>query len=236
MRAPLTLLIDAEDVLVQPLLDAGYRVAHVETAHDALERLPIVSLVVTELDLPDRDGVVFVSELRDRGSLPIVVCTRCDRAAERTLALKCGADTVIDKAADPVEIVARINAVVRRTQIAVPGATLLTCGRLVVDLARITVRAGGSAVRLTPTQFRLLAVLAHAYGEPVTYETLSAKVWGAEAWGASPPTVQRTLIRVHMGGIRAALRAHGAAHLLSNTSGVGYMLLDPDYHPLEGDS
>jgi CheY-like chemotaxis protein len=98
MRAPLTLLIDAEDVLVQPLLDAGYRVAHVETAHDALERLPIVSLVVTELDLPDRDGVVFVSELRERGTVPIVVCTRA-RLGRRTgtLALKFGADTVIDK-------------------------------------------------------------------------------------------------------------------------------------------
>src|SRR5947208_12955672 len=96
MPAPLILLVDPDVSAAAALEGAGYAVAHAETAATAQEHLDKAILVLMELELPDQDGVVLVSEIRDHSRVPILVCTTRE-GHEQALALKFGADMAVRK-------------------------------------------------------------------------------------------------------------------------------------------
>jgi DNA-binding response OmpR family regulator len=230
MRAPAILLVDPDVWAVAPLEQAGYPVTHVATAAEARMHLRDAALLVMDLDLPDEDGVVLISEIRERRDVPILVCSARERR-DVALALRFGADMVAEKPLAPAELVARVGAVLRRAGVGPVGSRILECGRLVIDLAGITVRVDGTPVHLTATEFRLLVVLAEAYGEVVPHVRVIEQVWGQPLTA----TLQH-LINIHVSRIRAVLRPRGADRMLTNRPGVGYMLLDPDHEHSQGDS
>jgi DNA-binding response OmpR family regulator len=114
MTVPLILLVDPDVSAVVPLERAGYHVRHVVTAQQADALYAESALVLTELDLPDQDGVVLVSEIREWSNVPIFVCSGRDSSTDRTLALKLGADMAVAKPIPPDELVARVRAILRR--------------------------------------------------------------------------------------------------------------------------
>jgi two-component system KDP operon response regulator KdpE len=187
--------------LARELRAAGYDVA---AAADAGEGEALVAaerpdLVLTDLGLPDADGFDLIAAVRAREpETPIVVLSVRGRDLDKVRALDLGADDYVTKPFSVPELLARIRAQLRRSA---GGARpdRLEFEALTVDLERRRVVQGGREVRLTPTEFALLELLARNAGKPLTLHQLIARVWGG-APGTSLDTV-----RVHVGSLRRKL-------------------------------
>ena len=169
--------------------------------------------IVLDVGLPGIDGTEICRRLRaDEDWTPIVFVTARDEEVERVLGLEMGADDYVTKPFSPRELVARVKAVLRRTN-APEGAQVLVAGRCAVDAARRRVTADDVEVELTATEFDLLAQLVRHPGRVYTREQLLSTVWGYES-AAGTRTVD-----VHVSQLRAKL---GDASPIRTVRGVGY--------------
>jgi len=198
----------------------GYRLIEAETGGDALvqaaTRAPDVILL--DLGLPDMDGVLVATRIREWSQTPIVVLSARDQEGDKVRALDAGADDYLTKPFGTEELLARLRAALRRASIAGGREeAALEVGELRIDLAARRVQRAGQDVKLTPTEYRLLAVLVKHAGRVVTQRQLLRDVWG-------PGSVEQShYLRVFMGQLRHKLEADPARprHLLTET-GVGY--------------
>ena len=197
------------------LAQAGFGV-HIEgrglAALDAVRRLRPV-LVVLDVGLPDLDGIELCRRLREAGDwTPVLFVTARDDEVDRVIGLEIGADDYLTKPFSPREMVARVKAVLRRSQESV-GAEVLVCGPLRLDPAARTVSVEERPLSLTLTEFNLLAALLRCRGRVLGRTELLAQAWGQADYGAS-----RT-VDVHIAQLRAKL---GAACPIETVRGVGY--------------
>lgn len=188
---------------------------------DAGTRRP--DLIVLDLGLPDGDGIDFISDIRKWSAVPVIVLSARVDERDKIRALDAGADDYLGKPFGVGELLARVRATLRRQR--QPGASvsgLIVFGDVKVDLrARLVTRAG-QLVHLTPTEFRLLSVLATNAGRVVSNPQLLRDVWG-------PSHVENGhYLRIYMGHLRQKLEADPAqpVYLLTETA-VGYRLLLP---------
>jgi len=162
------------------LRHAGYSVL---TAGDGPEALALArakrpDLVVLDLGLPRLGGLEVARTLRAETAVPIVMLTARVEEADRLLGLELGADDYITKPFSPRELVARVKAVLRRSEKGATTDGLLRLGDLTLDTARLTVTRGAAAIDLTPTEFQLLATLARRPGRVFTRAQLLDAVRG----------------------------------------------------------
>jgi DNA-binding response OmpR family regulator len=162
------------------LRHAGYAVL---TAGDGAEALALArarrpDLVVLDLGLPRLGGLEVARTLRAERAVPIVMLTARVEESDRLLGLELGADDYITKPFSPRELVARVKAVLRRTEKGAPADGLLRLGDLTLDPARLTVTRGEAGIDLTPTEFQLLATLARHPGRVFTRTQLLDAVRG----------------------------------------------------------
>ena len=235
---PLILVVDDERpirrALEVTLTKAGYRVA---TAGGAAETLTAAALsppdlVILDLMLPDGDGADVCAELRDwlteRRQAPKArsAISAVQDEPDKIRALDAGADDYLTKPFGVGELLARVRALLRRSDGAAPGDQVVEVGRLSIDLPRRVVTVAGAEIHLTPTEFDLLKELALAAGRPLTHEMLLRKVWG-------PGYAQEMqLLRTHMGRLRDKLEAGGIPRdAIETLTGVGYRLRDPAVMP-----
>ena len=129
-------------------------------------------LVVLDLGLPGLDGLDLTRELRRDSTIPIVMLTARDDELDKLLGLELGADDYLTKPFSPRELVARIKAVLRRTDRPVEAADLIRVGDLQLDVPRMRTEVAGRSVDLTPTEFTLLATLARQPGRIFTRSQL----------------------------------------------------------------
>ena len=200
---------------------AGYRVS---TATDGSEALTAAALdppdlVILDLMLPDADGAEVCSQLRDWLRAPILLISAVGDEQDKIRALDAGADDYLTKPFGIGELLARVRALLRRSDGAGAGDRVLEVGDLRIDLPRRGVTANGEEVRLTPTEFDLLKELALADGRVLTHQMLLRNVWG-------PGYAQETqLLRTHMGRLRDKLEEQGVPRKTIETlTGVGYRL------------
>ncbi|HEU0195570.1 MAG TPA: response regulator transcription factor [Gaiellales bacterium] len=203
------------------LTKAGYRVS---TATDGSETLTAAALdppdrVILDLMLPDADGAEVCSQLRDWLRAPILLISAVGDEQDKIRALDAGADDYLTKPFGIGELLARVRALLRRSDGAAAGDRVLEAGGLRIDLPRRGVTANGEEVRLTPTEFDLLKELALADGRVLTHQMLLRNVWG-------PGYAQETqLLRTHMGRLRDKLEEQGVPRKTIETlTGVGYRL------------
>ena len=203
------------------LTKAGYRVS---TATDGAETLTAAALdppdlVILDLMLPDADGAEVCSQLRDWLRAPILLISAIGDEQDKIRALDAGADDYLTKPFGIGELLARVRALLRRSDGAGAGDRVLEVGDLRIDLPRRGVTANGEEVRLTPTEFDLLKELALADGRVLTHQMLLRNVWG-------PGYAQETqLLRTHMGRLRDKLEEQGVPRKTIETlTGVGYRL------------
>ncbi|MEH1016809.1 response regulator transcription factor [Micromonospora sp. CPCC 206060] len=182
---------------------------------DAARRLRPVACVL-DIALPGLAGTEICRRLREAGDwTPIIFLTARDDEVDRIVGLEIGADDYVTKPFSPRELVARIRAVLRRTAGAPDGADRArVVGPVALDPARRTVTAAGVPVRLTSTEFDLLAHLMARPGRVFTREELLAAVWGYPAHAGT-----RT-VDVHVAQVRAKLGP--AADVIRTHRGVGY--------------
>ncbi|MGZ4431994.1 MAG: response regulator [Gaiellales bacterium] len=222
---PRILVVDDERpirrALEVTLSKEGYRVS---TATDAAETLTAAALnppdlVILDLMLPDADGAEVCRQLRDWLPAPILLISAVGEEQDKIRALDAGADDYLTKPFGIGELLARVRALLRRAEGAVPGDSLLEVGDLTIDLPHRLVTAAGNEVHLTPTEFDLLKELALARGRPLTHQMLLRKVWG-------PGYAQEMqLLRTHMGRLRDKLEGQGVPRKAIETlTGVGYRL------------
>jgi DNA-binding response OmpR family regulator len=183
----------------------------------AVRRLHPVA-VVLDVGLPGMDGTEVCRAMRAAGDwTPVLFVTARDDEVDRVLGLELGADDYVTKPFSPRELVARVKAAVRRAA-GPPDAPVLAVGSVTLDPARHRVRAGGTDVTLTATEFDLLAFLMRRPGRVFSREQLLSEVWGYAA-AAGTRTVD-----VHVAQLRGKL---GDASPIRTVRGVGYAVEDP---------
>jgi len=175
----------------------------VETAADGAEGVRSAegkefSLVITDLSMPNLDGLELVRELRRRSAVPILVLTVRSEEREKVRLLDAGADDYVVKPFGVAELVARARALLRRSAPKAPE-TLVRFGDVAIDLERQRVTRAGAEIHLSPTEFALLRTFVGKPGAVWTHRQLIGAVWGGGA-GVSNDTV-----RVHVGSLRRKL-------------------------------
>jgi two-component system alkaline phosphatase synthesis response regulator PhoP len=164
------------------LRHAGFAVVTASDGRQALEqaRLRQPDLIVLDLGLPKVDGLQVAKTLRQESNVPIIILTARVEESDRLLGLEIGADDYVTKPFSPRELVARVQAVLRRADTRAGQGDLFRLGDLTIDRARLKVTRGGAPVELTPTEFQLLATLAHQPGRVFTRAQLLDAVRGIE--------------------------------------------------------
>jgi two-component system KDP operon response regulator KdpE len=200
------------------LRGAGYEVLASASAEEALDRAAVSGphAAIIDLMLPDRPGIEVCRELRSWSELPIIVLSAVSDEATKIAALQSGADDYVTKPFAPGELVARLEAVLRRAGRAEAEPRIEVDG-LVVDLAAHSVTLDGREIRLTPLEFALLRALATNRGLLMTHGKLLSEVWGPEYEDATP------LLRTHIANLRRKL-AQGEVQrpFIRTDSGIGY--------------
>lgn len=234
---PLVLIVEDEAALVELLTynleRAGYETA---VARDGEEAELMVQetkpdLVLLDWMLPYTSGIEICRRLRRRQetrSLPIVLLTARGEESDRVRGLEVGADDYVVKPFSPRELLARIAAVLRRSQ---PGGQedVLEHGGVALDLAAHRVTRDGKPIELGPTEFRLLSFFMRHPGRVFSREQLLNAVWGHDAY-IEPRTVD-----VHIGRLRKAVNTGDQPDVIRTVRAAGYALAElPDVQPPAG--
>ena len=227
MNAPrASILLVEDDPQIQAFLKAtlateGYRVVASSTARrgviDAGSHKPDMAIV--DLGLPDFDGVEAIRRIREWSAMPILVLSARTHERSKIEALDAGADDYLTKPFGIGELLARVRAGLRHAVRSPEGATVLAWDDVRIDFEARTATRGGTPLRLTPIEFRLLAVLARRPGTVVTHRQLLVDVWG-------PSHAEDTqYLRVYMKQLREKLERDPARPVrLATEIGVGYRL------------
>jgi DNA-binding response OmpR family regulator len=221
---PLSLLLVDDDVelcgmMKEFFVGAGYRL---DSAHNGREGLASAlhgsyDLLILDVMLPEIDGFALLHQLRRSKNLPVIMLTARVHRDDRILGLNMGADDYLPKPFDPDELMARIQAVLRRTSAAVRQAdSTLTAGKIRIDLTTREAWSAGSPVELTSMEFDLLELLMHSKGSVVSREEITARLFEREA------TPYDRFLDVHVSHLRTKLR--GGRGLIRAIRGVGYVL------------
>jgi DNA-binding response OmpR family regulator len=219
---------DDEDIrnLIQAYLTSrGYRVISAATGEDGIRLAHIEhpDLVILDIELPDRDGIDVCQEIRQSMLTPIIFLTVRAEETDVVLGLGVGADNYITKPFKLSELVAKVEAALRRETVYADRRkhqSELSVGELAIDLGAHEVRKSGSAVDLTPTEFKLLQALAENADHVLTREQLLDHVWDLRADGVYTRTVD-----VHIGRLRKKIEDDpDKPRYIVTVAGVGYKL------------
>ena len=216
------LVVDDEPQILRALRvvlrDEGYEVIPAETGTEALDRAAVrpPEAAIVDLMLPDIDGVEVTRRLRQWSEMPILVLSAVGEEEQKVRALQAGADDYITKPFGSRELVARLQAALRRVG-RDPEQPSIQAGELEIDLAARVVLRGGQPVHLTPIEFDLLRVLARNRGRLMTHRDLLREVWGPEYVDDVQP------LRTHIARLRGKIEADGSTQRYVVTEpGVGY--------------
>jgi len=209
---------DLRDSLRRALGYAGYSVATAANGADALSsvsRSP-VDLIILDVLMPMLDGFDTCRALRERGNAtPVLVLTARDAVDDRVTGLEAGADDYLVKPFALRELVARVNALLRRAQ---PARDVLGYADLTLDLTSRTATRGGAPLSLTRIEFALLELLLRNAEQVLSYDVILDRVWG---YGEAPAS---NALQVFVGFLRRKLEENGRRRLVHNIRGVGYVL------------
>jgi DNA-binding response OmpR family regulator len=218
------LVVEDDDGIAQPLVAGlrreGFEVERVANGADALAA-DEPDLVLLDLRLPDMDGYAVARGMRARSRVPIIMVTAKGEEVDRVIGLELGADDYVVKPFGMRELVARINAVMRR--VSENGAPpepdpVLVVGTLEVDRRQHQVRVDGGEISLTPKEFALLELLATDPGAAIDRRRILEDVWGTRWYGPSKT------IDVHISSLRRKL---GDPGWIETVRGMGFRLRAP---------
>lgn len=218
------------DTLVYALSTECFEVVHTLTGSDALAAAGAeeFNLAILDIGLPDMTGLDVCRRLREKSHIPILFLTARDSEVDRILGLELGGDDYVTKPFSPREIVARVRAILRRTQGAKaaqastePSPETVACGPVLLhDVSAMRIHCHGEKLDLTAHEYKLLLVLLERPGRVFTRDQLLEHAW------EDPGAVTDRTIDAHVKSIRAKLRVvkEGAEELIQTRRGLGYLL------------
>jgi two-component system KDP operon response regulator KdpE len=218
---PRILVCDDEQQILRALRvilrDAGFEALPASDGEEALDVAAVSrpDAAIIDLVLPDIDGIELCRRLRQWTDIPVIVLSAVGDEDAKVRALAAGADDYVTKPFGPRELVARLEANLRRID-PEPEETLISADGLEVDLARRTVRRDGAEIHLTKTEFDLLRQLVRNRGRLLTHRDLLASVWG-------PGYVDDTqVLRAHIANLRRKIEPAEGPRYIKTDAGVGY--------------
>jgi two-component system KDP operon response regulator KdpE len=219
------LICDDEQQILRALRvilgDAEFEVVPAMTAAEALDAVAVrpPDAAIIDLVLPDGDGVEVCRSIREWSKMPILVLSAVGDEREKVRALEAGADDYVTKPFGPAELVARLRAVLRRSEAAEETEPSIEIQGLTIDLAARRISRDGEEIHLTPTEYDLLRHLVRNRGRLLTHRSLLREVWGP---GFQEDT---QVLRVHIGNLRRKIEpAPGSPRLIRTDPGIGYRL------------
>jgi DNA-binding response OmpR family regulator len=184
-----------------------------------MARQHLYSLIILDVMLPGMDGFTICERLREeRNSTPILMLTARDAISERVHGLQIGADDYLPKPFDFTELLARVEALIRRDRL--NKSRVIKVSDLEIDTTKRAVRRGENEITLTPREYALLEALASREGQVLTRELIQERVWLDEE--SSSNTVD-----VYIGSLRKKIDAVSDVKLIQTVHGVGYTLKAP---------
>ncbi|WP_322494847.1 response regulator transcription factor [Chloroflexus sp.] len=223
---PTILVVDDEasirNIAKTYLEHAGYRVLCATTGPEglqmALEDQP--DLIVLDLMLPGMDGMELAARLREHSDVFILMLTARSDEMDRVAGLRVGADDYLTKPFSPRELVARVEAILRRRRGKPDKSSIMRFTHVEIDPDTREARAGGQLLELTPTEFDLLLALARNHNRVLSREDLIEKVWGADFYGTD------RVVDVYVSQVRRKIEALTGENLIRTARGVGYRFVD----------
>ena len=211
-------------IIKTALEQEGYQVFVAGTSERGLietaSRRPEV--IILDLGLPDADGCEVIADVRTWSSVPILVLSARDGEQDKIKALNLGADDYLVKPFSMGELIARVNAQLRRWQSSAETSSTLKLGDVIIDLSQRQVKKSGQEVHLTPIEYRLLTVLIRHAEKVLTHQQLLTEVWG------KGHAHQDHYVRIFMSNLRQKLEDNPSRPRFFLTEiGVGYKLHIP---------
>ena len=208
------------------LTAAGYEVVTAAKGAEAIKGVATLApdAVILDLGLPDMDGKAVITEIRRWSKIPILVLSARDREAEKIEALDLGANDFVNKPFGVGELMARLRAALRHHERSSGDATELSAGSVRMDISAHSVTCRGNAVRLTPKEFELLALLLRSTGRVITHRQMLTSVWGP----AHAEDLQ--YLRVFIGQLRQKLELDpDNPKIIGTEPGVGYRVIADEH-------
>ncbi len=219
--SPKVLVVDDETQILRALRvilrDAGFEALPASTGEEALDVAAVNNpdAAIVDLVLPDIDGIEVARRLREWSELPILVLSAVGDEDAKVRALAAGADDYVTKPFGPRELVARLEANLRRTE-PEPSEAVITADGLEIDLSKRMVSRDGAEIHLTKTEFDLLRALARNRGRLMTHRELLVSVWGP---GYGEDT---QVLRAHVANLRRKIEPPDGPLFIRTDPGVGY--------------
>ena len=206
----------------------GYEAVQARSGSEALSMISshCPDLIILDLGLPDMDGLEILRQLRSWSSLPVVVVSARSHEGDKVSALDLGADDYLTKPFGTDELLARVRTAIRHTRTAsgndeIAQKGTYTVGELTIDYNKHQVLKNGRNVRLTLSEFRIVALLGKYAGKVLTYDFIMKELWGPRAGG------DNQILRVNMANIRRKIEKNPAEpEYLFTEVGVGYRLAE----------
>ena len=178
-------------------------------------------IVFLDLGLPDLDGVEIIKRIRTWSQMPIIVISARSEDSDKVSALDAGADDYLTKPFSVTELLARLRVAQRRisSSAAKPEDSVFRNGNLTIDYGAGCAFLQGKALKLTPTEYKLLCLLAKDVGKVLTHTYLTDKIWGS-SWDSDMAS-----LRVHMATLRKKLEKNQDTQYIQTHIGIGYRML-----------
>jgi two-component system KDP operon response regulator KdpE len=223
-KEPLILLIDDEPQILRALktilVANHFRIITATRGEEglALAVVELPDLIILDLSLPDMDGIQVCEQIREWSRIPIIVLSVRENEKDKVAALDKGADDYLTKPFGIEELLARIRVALRHSEHALGNKqSLITNGSIQIDLARHIVTKNGEEIRLTVTEFKLLAYLAANADRVITHQGILAQVWGFSEMD------HVEYLRVYIGQLRKKLEINpDEPQIILTEPGVGY--------------
>ncbi len=206
------------DLVRMYLVKEGYTVTLAHTGTEALEKFRnnVPDVVLLDIMLPEKDGMEVCREIRKISSIPIIMLSAKGETVDKVVGLELGADDYIVKPFEPRELVARLKAVLRRSEISTDSAAEIIYPGLSINMSKYEMKINGNEVMVPRKELELLYFLATNPNKVFSREKLLDQVWGYDFYGNS-----RT-VDVHIHRLREKLDGISSSWSLKTVSGVGY--------------
>ena len=227
MNKPLILVVEDDstvrNLITTTLKSNEYRFITAPTGEEAIAAATTQQpdIVFLDLGLPDMDGIEIIKRIRTWSYMPIIVISARSEDGDKVAALDAGADDYLTKPFSVTELLARLRVAQRRIAVAVSNSTdsIFRNGNLTIDYGAGCVTLGGEEMRLTPTEYKLLCLLAKDAGKVLTHTYLTGKIWGS-SWESDMAS-----LRVHMATLRKKLEKDSQTQYIQTHIGIGYRML-----------
>ena len=227
MNKPLILVVEDDstvrNLITTTLKSNEYRFITAPTGEAAIAAATTQQpdILFLDLGLPDMDGIAIIKRIRSWSQMPIIVISARSEDADKVAALDAGADDYLTKPFSVTELLARLRVAQRRISAVASNSadSVFRNGGLTIDYGAGCVTLSGEEMKLTPTEYKLLCLLAKDAGKVLTHTYLTNKIWGS-SWESDMAS-----LRVHMATLRKKLEKDAQTQYIQTHIGIGYRML-----------